>query len=1167
VGRDLEHGPCLTLDCRGRLRRSPREGESFYRTLYGTTDMRRVDAREHTSLLDGAERREIEAGFKRPEQRPGDPNVLVATPTLEMGIDIGDLSTVMLSSLPDSVAKYQQRVGRGGRLPGSSLSLAYVTGRGENLPRLGEPTSLINGAVRPPATYLDAEEILQRQFLASVLDRMIREGHSPMPRTAGEALASTAPGTLLGELIARIHRDGPALLDAFTSGFTETDTPGLAALREWVLGHGPASAAAAEDAARSDIPRSAEATICHAVGEHVREVEDLRRRRREIEASIPDLEQQDRHPAATDEDKRALRSAYAGLRLLKKVLADLTGDTWIAGLELRGLLPNYSLMDDSVQLDAQVSWIDPDTGDFDLEPLIIDRGSSRALTELAPGAHFYARRLEMRVDGVELGQDNADIHTHVACDRCGCVIQLASSTEASPRTCPRCGSAGIAETGQRFEAARLVRVFSDIRRDDASIGDDSDERRRTRFEVVIAADFDPARRVGQWSVESVGLGVAHYRRMTVRWFNMGRDVPSPETMDLAGTGVTAQLLRICEACGKLDSGSGGNHEREHRAWCRYRKSGDEHTRSLALSRELVTQGVAISLPPAVVDDMHSTPALAAAVQLGLREVMGGAPGHLRVEIVPHPVDAAHGETRQALFLHDTVPGGTGYLTELATPARLWPILVRAAQVLDACPCADEGRGSCHRCLAPFGRDVYRIDALRALKALLGVDGERTVADLDPDQPEWTVTEAPLAPDSGESHLEQRFRAALAQRLTGIATVKSSPTPHGPALTITGLGERPWFLQPQVDIDGVRPDFVLSSPGLPQVSIFTDGHTFHATPAHNRLADDATKRARLRDSHGHRVIAVTHDDLESPTPPTWLDPMVLTMLMGLPAGKPGAGISHAAVGEHEGGALSLLEGLVRDPDSRPRTALSNALGLLVSTDRSRTTQGQIDRDDDLVSVAAHHALTGDVPTSGSTTAVLYRDGALVFASRISHGMVAEVALILDDTDEAVADPDYARSWREWLRLSNVLAFATIPFTITTVRAAASTAPEVDVIAPPDGVTVDVAADLPGAWASADLDPEYASALVIRLARLLAEAGVPVAEIGAEIETGSVVELSWPTQKVAVVLDDVPNEDIAEMRAAGWSVHVAAEGVDALTPGITASLAGDGLVGRGRVDEIN
>ena len=80
----------------------------------------------------------------------------------------------MLSSLPRSVASYLQRVGRAGRLTGNALALAYVTGRGDQLPRFVRPTSTINGAVRPPATYLDAEEILRRQFTASVADLLTR---------------------------------------------------------------------------------------------------------------------------------------------------------------------------------------------------------------------------------------------------------------------------------------------------------------------------------------------------------------------------------------------------------------------------------------------------------------------------------------------------------------------------------------------------------------------------------------------------------------------------------------------------------------------------------------------------------------------------------------------------------------------------------------------------------------------------------------------------------------------------------------------------------------------------------------------------------------------------------------------------------------------------------
>ena len=103
---------------------------------------------------------------------PSAPNVLVATPTLEMGIDIGDLSTVMLASLPKSVSSYVQRVGRAGRLTGNSLVLAFVQGRGTTLPKLNQPLSVIAGTVVPPAAFLSATEILRRQTTAYLVDTL-----------------------------------------------------------------------------------------------------------------------------------------------------------------------------------------------------------------------------------------------------------------------------------------------------------------------------------------------------------------------------------------------------------------------------------------------------------------------------------------------------------------------------------------------------------------------------------------------------------------------------------------------------------------------------------------------------------------------------------------------------------------------------------------------------------------------------------------------------------------------------------------------------------------------------------------------------------------------------------------------------------------------------------
>jgi len=209
--------------------------------------MRRIVAREHTSLLDDKTRLEFENGFKNSSGDPQSPNVLVATPTLELGIDIGDLSTVYLSSLPKTVAAYLQRVGRAGRLTGNALSLAFVSGRGQHLPTLGGPLSMINGEVRPPATYLRAEEILQRQFTAHLMDIMARDSGRSHPRKATAALGSSNPGSFLGELIDLCDSDPEGHVERFALPLQESSAAATESLLPWVQSpHGPGTSRFAE---------------------------------------------------------------------------------------------------------------------------------------------------------------------------------------------------------------------------------------------------------------------------------------------------------------------------------------------------------------------------------------------------------------------------------------------------------------------------------------------------------------------------------------------------------------------------------------------------------------------------------------------------------------------------------------------------------------------------------------------------------------------------------------------------------------------------------------------------------------------------------------------------------------------------------------------------------
>ncbi len=82
-------------------------------------------AEEHSAQLEPKENRRLQDLFIA-----GKRNVLSATTTLEVGIDIGGLSGVLMANIPPNKANYIQRSGRAGRrTDGSSIIVAYAKNR------------------------------------------------------------------------------------------------------------------------------------------------------------------------------------------------------------------------------------------------------------------------------------------------------------------------------------------------------------------------------------------------------------------------------------------------------------------------------------------------------------------------------------------------------------------------------------------------------------------------------------------------------------------------------------------------------------------------------------------------------------------------------------------------------------------------------------------------------------------------------------------------------------------------------------------------------------------------------------------------------------------------------------------------------------------------------
>ena len=70
-------------------------------------------------------------------------NSLVATSTLEMGIDIGDLNSELNVGIPPLTANYLQRVGRAGRKSGGALIIDFAKSDPHDLYFFEEPKAMM----------------------------------------------------------------------------------------------------------------------------------------------------------------------------------------------------------------------------------------------------------------------------------------------------------------------------------------------------------------------------------------------------------------------------------------------------------------------------------------------------------------------------------------------------------------------------------------------------------------------------------------------------------------------------------------------------------------------------------------------------------------------------------------------------------------------------------------------------------------------------------------------------------------------------------------------------------------------------------------------------------------------------------------------------------------
>jgi DEAD/DEAH box helicase domain-containing protein len=1129
--------------------------EKYYQNRYRKGALRRVYATEHTGLLTNAERQDVERRFG---DRKGadDPNVLTCTSTLEMGIDIGDLSTTMLCSIPPSTANYLQRIGRAGRTTGTALILSIINQRPHDLYFFARPDQMLKGEVEPPGCWLDAAAVLTRQYFAYCFDCGVKTGVlKNLPGTArqfGEDLFSP-----MGQI--------PRFLDWIS--LNETSLQAAFLLRFHANIQADTRLRLLEDSKMQVLRQQTEI----ALREFETKRKDLINARRRLQEQRSTLNHED--------DRLAAREIDQELRILKGRLDGLNRMTSLELLTDHGLLPNYAFPERGVTFYGAVyNKHQAANGDDSLLEYEVVRGAGSAIRELAPKNHFYTHSRVFEIQQIELGTSAEPLTEEWAvCGSCGHMRPTLQLTPDVDPACPQCGHAEGAgaqtDIGQQKKFVNFARsqALSYMEAYESLSGDKSEERENRIYRLVNSFDLTVPSDVSAVADEGLPFGVEYRSSLVMRQVNGGfyeeaADMPFGREKKLPAGG-----FKICADCGV----SAAPHERpediSHRRSCRGRRESERRQQQgqaadayrwehVFLYRQLKSEAVRLLLPPCDAVDLAT---LTACIHLGMRLMFQGNPAHLLVLPESMP-DTAQGVVKDYLVLMDAVPGGTGFLKTLYQKSNekglegegLVQVFRLALSALETCRCrkleGNEDTDGCYRCIRSYhlqhrSTDISRERGIHLLGKLVAA-GERRQSRKSLDQ----VSVQSLF----GSMLEKRFIEALRIWIVENGGKWEETIIRGSKGFRFSLAKdvRYWDVQLQPELgprDGVaiqcQPDFLMTcdDDAIKPLAVFTDGFDPHVHPAEpeSRLPDDLQKRRAIRKSGNYHVWSITWDDLGEPQTPSFTVKEPLRIFMGnhvnlargngklLPDAQWATGngfFQLLAFLKHPlaGGWTELLE------SSLFTLAISNGLNFVSEADK-------------------HSALVGWCQTGGWTAPPVSTHGSwalnATFCLNADHILAlhqsdlvdqrkAGVVLLsrLGDSEAERSATDYRERWRRFLATLNLFQFL----------------PQFDFFASseqPEADTWTLPTRSSGISAEWEQVLEDAVNSLIAVLRQVAERDVPVPEVEfypEGLKDDACAEIAWTSQKIAILVGDQLSFS-THWQDAGWKVvtadDLAAKGV--------------------------
>ncbi|MBI4529878.1 MAG: DEAD/DEAH box helicase [Deltaproteobacteria bacterium] len=575
---------------------------SYYVQLYTADRPRRLRALEHTAQIDQDSRAKREQEFKE-----GKTEALVCSPTLELGVDIGSLYSVLLRNAPHAPANYIQRAGRAGR----SLRIGFVTtfcGTGPHDRHCFEdPAWLVRGEFMPPVVRLTNDKIVARHARSFALEEL-NEDFSWLMGDLLEDLQN--PAVLKRERYAQLLEKLRAGSDDISA--KARDIFGMPEVTEVV----------------NAFPDDFESTV-------FRWHEQVKRLHREFHEYARIVSTRE-----SEQKRRARERAY------RELTTDREKAFVLSYFAEEGVLPSYQFPTDTFSLDPGVA-----------DTPTLRRPAWIALFEFAPGNMVYANGHKLksiraffegsrRLGPGEHGADQTGrVERFCFCDQCG------FAAKEIVNNCPQCG---YRITNQ----AEVALIDSFEAEENTQITSAEDSRQRLTFKREEHVLNGGKGETQLYSYEFVTLEFgSHANLLVTNWGRQASRVHQGEQFDL------------CPNCGRhrphgLTQKRLERWNETHCAIC----TGDP--RQFILGYEFFADVLVFPLAPGITpredDDAKAfCRTLGKALVVGAQEQLEIEQDE--IAYFQHP-DGAGGWT---LVFYETAPGGAGYLGQLAGAVGSW----------------------------------------------------------------------------------------------------------------------------------------------------------------------------------------------------------------------------------------------------------------------------------------------------------------------------------------------------------------------------------------------------------------------------------------------------------------------------------------------------------------